>query len=528
MKRFFGQKDTPSQSTTFDHDEPDAEPEPEPEPMNDIRSPLEPEALLSPLTHVPPLPLTLDTEPASHQLNRDIMGICTPVHHTPSPLLASPNPRLGPYYLRRTLGTGSFSKVRLGVHVTESHDLVALKMIQRAALVSNAALRRSIFLEIFILRSLAAFPGLMQGIVELKSVLLSNHYLTLVQPYVPYTCELFNLVSLKGRLSEPVVYHIFSQLLQTVHQLHTARVVHRDLKLENVLVIIPPFALAASHSDQDEWSEQAIGQTQENRVLSDQMIKSLPDTALLAAQVKLVDFGLATILCEQSTDAPTAIQHTDELLRAGNWSQQYAQFEALLLASSPASPLLTTSLANETPSTPLIYELFASTATSPPSSPSRFAASPGSGSPVLLSTRCGSEEYAPPELLRGLPYHGPSSDLWSLGVLLYGMSVGCLPFSPLAPPYHSAPASAGGSGASSPSTAHSRATSPSPGPRSPGGGGSLLQSIIRGSLSWPALHPVSDELKGMILGLLKVRPEERWSVERIQSCPWWLRYQHQE
>lgn len=48
----------------------------------------------------------------------------------------------------------------------------------------------------------------------------------------------------------------------------------------------------------------------------------------------------------------------------------------------------------------------------------------------LLTTRCGSEDYVSPELLMGVPYDGRQSDVWALGVLLYGLMEGRLPFDP--------------------------------------------------------------------------------------------------
>ena len=48
-----------------------------------------------------------------------------------------------------------------------------------------------------------------------------------------------------------------------------------------------------------------------------------------------------------------------------------------------------------------------------------------------LSTRCGSEDYASPELLMGQPYDGRQTDAWALGVLLYAIMEGRLPFDPL-------------------------------------------------------------------------------------------------
>ncbi|KAL1116821.1 hypothetical protein AAG570_005291 [Ranatra chinensis] len=46
----------------------------------------------------------------------------------------------------------------------------------------------------------------------------------------------------------------------------------------------------------------------------------------------------------------------------------------------------------------------------------------------LLSTFCGSPLYASPEIVKGIPYHGPEVDCWSLGVLLYTLVYGTMPF----------------------------------------------------------------------------------------------------
>lgn len=46
----------------------------------------------------------------------------------------------------------------------------------------------------------------------------------------------------------------------------------------------------------------------------------------------------------------------------------------------------------------------------------------------MLTTRCGSEDYAAPEVLLGDEYDGRSTDSWALGVVLYAIMEGRLPF----------------------------------------------------------------------------------------------------
>lgn len=53
---------------------------------------------------------------------------------------------------------------------------------------------------------------------------------------------------------------------------------------------------------------------------------------------------------------------------------------------------------------------------------------PKNGVYALSETFCGSYAYASPEILKGVPYRPQDSDIWSMGVVLYAIVYGRLPF----------------------------------------------------------------------------------------------------
>ncbi|MXQ93661.1 hypothetical protein E5288_WYG022348 [Bos mutus] len=104
----------------------------------------------------------------------------------------------------------------------------------------------------------------------------------------------------------------------------------------------------------------------------------------------------------------------------------------------------------------------------------------------LLSTFCGSVAYTAPEILMSKKYNGEQADLWSLGVILYAMVTGKLPFKECQP--------------------HR-----------------MLYLMRRGPTFRPGLSP---ECQDLIRGLLQLRPRARLALQQVATHHWMLPAAH--
>ncbi|WVF65927.1 hypothetical protein IAT40_000665 [Kwoniella sp. CBS 6097] len=269
--------------------------------------------------------------------------------------------------LIRKLGEGAFSSVWSAIPVPEdksakasaSHHqeentsgVAALKMMDRQLSLRDSRTRISFLREVEVLRHIS-HPSIVS---YLDSFTTPTHHVLVLEELSGG--ELFDLMSdddnrrrmilpgprpesmdtessnsstLEGsddawdRDGEGFVRRIFGELTRAVGWLHEVGVVHRDIKLENILFIMDPFSLPS---------------TSTGSIPLDQLPRHGP-------LIKLTDFGLSRFI---STSSP------------------------------------------------------------------------------LLQTRCGSESFAAPEIIMGKPYDGRQTDAWAMGVVLYGLIVGELPF----------------------------------------------------------------------------------------------------
>ncbi|CAG8398329.1 unnamed protein product [Penicillium salamii] len=243
------------------------------------------------------------------------------------------------YQKIRVLGQGTFSQVSLAARVeavpeiplspqsdggaafhgtVNTQKLVAVKIIEHgpAGGADEGRLEVSLKREVDILKSVN-HPSL----VQLKAFGSDDKRALLVLDYCPGG-DLFEFATSGAPPMSPgLIRRIFSELISAVRYLHSHYIVHRDIKLENVLLTMPAHVM----DDVKDWSTY--------------------DRAV----VTLSDLGLSRRIPE------------------------------------------------------------------PPESP-------------LLQTRCGSEDYAAPEILMGQAYDGRATDAWALGVLLYAIMENRLPF----------------------------------------------------------------------------------------------------
>ncbi|KAM9410794.1 NUAK family SNF1-like kinase 2 [Pholidichthys leucotaenia] len=257
------------------------------------------------------------------------------------------------YEFLETLGKGTYGKVKKAKE--RSGRLVAVKSIRKEKIKDEQDLVH-IRREIEIMSSLCH-----PHIITIYEVFENKDKIVIVMEYASQG-DLYDYICDRKNISEREARHFFRQIVSAVHYCHQNGIVHRDLKLENIL---------------------------------------LDDNG----NVKIADFGLSNL---------------------------YSGDE-------------------------------------------------------FLQTFCGSPLYASPEIVNGRPYRGPEVDTWSLGVLLYTLVHGTMPFD---------------------GNNHKI----------------LVQQISTGNYRRPK-NP--SDASGLIRWMLMVNPDRRATIEEIAGH-WWLNWGYQQ
>eukprot|EP00668_Euglena_longa_P018925 GGOE01023585.1.p1 GENE.GGOE01023585.1~~GGOE01023585.1.p1 ORF type:complete len:512 (-),score=173.18 GGOE01023585.1:331-1836(-) len=104
---------------------------------------------------------------------------------------------------------------------------------------------------------------------------------------------------------------------------------------------------------------------------------------------------------------------------------------------------------------------------------------------ALLETACGSPHYAAPEVIQCQKYRGSRSDVWSLGVLLFALACGHLPFND---------SSLSG----------------------------VMEKVTAGKFTMPSQFDA--HLQDFITGMLQVDTKKRFNIADIKRHPWWRKH----
>ncbi|SPO02396.1 related to ser/thr protein kinase KIN4 [Cephalotrichum gorgonifer] len=159
------------------------------------------------------------------------------------------------YILGNVIGEGEFGKVRLAWK-QEDKVQVAIKIIKKESLGNNPSRLAKIHREVNILRSLQH-----PNIVHLYDMIGDDTRIGIVLEYASGG-ELFDYILNHRYLKDNAARRLFAQLISGVGYLHKKGIVHRDLKLENLLldrhrnIIITDFGFANNFDPRDELTEE--------------------------------------------------------------------------------------------------------------------------------------------------------------------------------------------------------------------------------------------------------------------------------
>ena len=136
--------------------------------------------------------------------------------------------KIGNYILSSTIGKGTFSKVKLGIHLP-TQKKVAIKILDREKIKDESDLER-ISREIHILTVLRH-----PNIAQLYETITSERHIYIIMEYIEGR-DLFQYIYSLQRLSELKASQLFRQLIACLEYIHTLGIVHRDIKPENILL----------------------------------------------------------------------------------------------------------------------------------------------------------------------------------------------------------------------------------------------------------------------------------------------------
>ena len=135
---------------------------------------------------------------------------------------------IGNYRIEKTIGEGTFGKVKLGIHIP-TEEQVAIKILEKDKIQDREDLER-ISREINFLKRLNH-----PNIIKIYDIIENSRNFYIIMELAS-NGELFKYIVKKKKLEETEASYFYYQLILGLEAIHKKRIVHRDIKPENLLL----------------------------------------------------------------------------------------------------------------------------------------------------------------------------------------------------------------------------------------------------------------------------------------------------
>ena len=140
-----------------------------------------------------------------------------------------PNTNLSFYKYGRLIGQGAFGKVNLGLNVL-SGRVVAIKSFNKKNFDTKTDFIKKITYETNLMKKLNH-----KNITKILEMFEDDKYILIIMEYINGG-NLFSFVKKRRKLSEKISKFLFKQIILGLQHIHSHNIVHRDVKLENILI----------------------------------------------------------------------------------------------------------------------------------------------------------------------------------------------------------------------------------------------------------------------------------------------------